>query len=66
MSAKLYREFRSEGMRRPSIRVRLGGWAQILRELPALRRPGREQWWRRAAFRGGRLVGSARFRVVCL
>jgi GT2 family glycosyltransferase len=66
--AQLYRAFRGQGMRRPSLARAGGTWAWILLHVPDLLRSPQRQgcWLRRAAFRLGRLHGSVRFRTVCL
>ena len=65
---KLVRAFDPHGLPRPENRAALERWRWLLThvshlwESPALR----GQWVRRAAFRLGRLVGSARYRTICL
>jgi len=66
MSAKLYREYRGSGMPASDLRTALGAWKWALLNVVDLcrGRAARGAWLSRVGFRAGRLVGSARFRVV--
>jgi glycosyltransferase involved in cell wall biosynthesis len=65
---QLYSAFREHGMPPPDNRDALRRWRKLARTLPDLfaSRELRGSWVRTAAFRVGRLVGSARARVLCL
>jgi glycosyltransferase involved in cell wall biosynthesis len=66
-SVRLYRDYRSKGQRRSGIGRVLRSWAWIVARLPYLASPARRGiWLRRAGEASGRLVGSARFRVLFL
>jgi glycosyltransferase involved in cell wall biosynthesis len=66
-SARLYRDFRSRGMKRPRLARSLRVWAWLVARLPYLVSPAqRGVWVRRAGEAWGRARGSARFRVVFL
>ena len=66
--AQLYRRFRSEGLCREPARAIGQAWWWLVLHLPDLVRSpaGRGRWVRRAAYRGGRVRGSLRQRVVFL
>ena len=65
---KLYRAFRGAGMPRTGLRAGGRVWLGLAGQLPALAgsRRSRAVWLTRAAMRWGRIVGSARHRVVYL
>jgi glycosyltransferase involved in cell wall biosynthesis len=66
-SARLYRDYRSHGLRRPRLTRTLRTWAWIVVRVPYLWSPARRGIWiRRAGESAGRLVGSVRFRVLFL
>jgi len=67
-SPRLYRDFRSEGMPRSSIRSVLKGWAWLLIHLPDLLRDHsrRGNWVRAAATRAGKVVGTIENRTFYL
>jgi glycosyltransferase involved in cell wall biosynthesis len=64
-SARLYRDFRNRGMRRPPLRRALRVWSRVIPHLVMnLTSPGRRGvWLRKAAYRWGRIRGSIRYRV---
>ncbi len=68
VNPRLYRDFQSRGMPRISVAQAARVWAALfvyaLRDLR--RRETREAWCARLALRAGRLVGSARYRVLYL
>lgn len=64
-SVRLYRDYRSRGMRAPSPLDGLRTWAWLVVRIGALASPARRATWiRRAAEAAGRLCGSLRHRVV--
>ncbi len=65
---KLYRDFRSAGMPRSSIRGALKGWAWLIIHLPDLARDRsqRKYWVTIAARRAGRVIGSIENRGLYL
>jgi glycosyltransferase involved in cell wall biosynthesis len=66
-SARLYRDYRSRGVKHPPLRRALRTWAWIVVRLPYLASAERRGIWiRRAGESAGRLAGSVRFRVVFL
>lgn len=66
-SARLYRDFRSRGMRRPRLVRSLRVWAWLVARSPYLASATqRGVWVRRAGEAWGRVRGSARFRVMFL
>jgi hypothetical protein len=66
-SARLYRDYRTRGMRRPRLTGSLRIWMWLVARAPYLASPTqRGIWVRRAGEAWGRLRGSARFRVVFL
>lgn len=62
---KLYRDFRARGLRRPSLRSRLGEWCRLAgRATELVRSPeSRGAWLRDAAYWAGRMSGSLHHRV---
>jgi glycosyltransferase involved in cell wall biosynthesis len=66
--ARLYREFRADGMPRHTVGEAVRAWAHLVVRAPAYaaRRGGRRQWAVLAAERLGRLAGSVRWRVLYL
>jgi glycosyltransferase involved in cell wall biosynthesis len=66
--ARVYSQFRSDGVPPRSLSVDLGKWAELAAHAPDLLRSQarRGRWLRQASFRWGRLRGSARHRVWCL
>jgi len=62
---KLYRDFRSRGLQRPSVRHRLGQWCRLLaRAADLVHSPqSRGEWIRDAAYWAGRARGSIHHRV---
>jgi glycosyltransferase involved in cell wall biosynthesis len=66
--AQLFRAFRDHGVPRPSLHRAWRTWAWSVVHLPYLLGSPAQQghWLRKAAFRFGRLVGSVRFRTLCL
>jgi glycosyltransferase involved in cell wall biosynthesis len=66
-SARLYRDYKSQGMPRPAVRRALRTWLWLIVRLPwMMSRERRGIWVRRAGEAWGRLRGSVRFRVVFL
>ncbi len=66
-SARLYRDYRSRGMKRPRLLRSMRVWLWLVARSPYLAsRSQRGIWVRRAGEAWGRLRGSARFRVVFL
>ena len=66
-SARLYRDYRREGLRRRPLRRVLRVWVWIVLRSPLVFSPTRRGLWiRRAGEARGRLVGSLRFRVFSL
>jgi hypothetical protein len=66
-TARLYRDFKHRGMRRPTLARAARRWLWVLVRTPYLLSPARRGLWaRRAGEALGRLVGSVRFRVLCL
>jgi glycosyltransferase involved in cell wall biosynthesis len=66
-AAHLYRDYRERGMRHPPLRRTVRVWLWLVARSPYLAtRTRRGIWMRRAGEAWGRLVGSARFRVVFL
>jgi glycosyltransferase involved in cell wall biosynthesis len=66
-AARLYRDYRGHGMRRPPLRRALRTWAWLVVRLPYLASPPkRGTWARRAGEAAGRIAGSWKFRVLCL
>lgn len=64
---QLYRRFRAHGLRRSTLRDVLRTWAWILFHTRDILSAGRRGvWLRKASYRWGRLVGSARFGVIYL
>ncbi|MDQ3934521.1 MAG: glycosyltransferase [Actinomycetota bacterium] len=65
--AHLYRDFRRSGLPALPPGHGLRSWGQLARRLPELgRRQTAGAWVYGAAWRVGRLAGSARYRVICL
>ena len=64
----LQRAYRHAGLPKPDNRNALRIWRSLLETIPDLwhSRERRGRWIRRAAFRLGRVVGSAQVRVLCL
>jgi glycosyltransferase involved in cell wall biosynthesis len=66
-SARLYRDYRTRGMDQPSIWGGVRVWIWLIARTPYLAtRERRGIWVRRAGEAWGRLIGSARFRVMFL
>jgi glycosyltransferase involved in cell wall biosynthesis len=66
-SARLYRDYRARGLKRPRLTRTLRTWAWIVVRVPYLWSPARRGIWiRRAGESAGRLAGSVRFRVLFL
>jgi glycosyltransferase involved in cell wall biosynthesis len=66
-SARLYRDYRSRGMKRPRLLRSLRVWVWLVARVPYLAsRTQRGIWVRRAGEAWGRARGSARFRVMFL
>jgi glycosyltransferase involved in cell wall biosynthesis len=66
-AAHLYRDYRKSGMGHPSFPSALRVWVWLVARAPYLAtRARRGIWMRRAGEAWGRIVGSARFRVVFL
>ena len=66
-SVRLYRDYRSYGMRRPRMLRAMRIWFWLVARVPYLAsRTRRGVWMRRAGEAWGRMRGSARFRVVFL
>jgi glycosyltransferase involved in cell wall biosynthesis len=66
-SARLYRDYRRQGLPRASTKRGLYTWAWVVFRSPTMiAEPGRATWVRRAAESAGRLYGSLRFRVLFL
>jgi hypothetical protein len=65
---QLQRAFRPLGLPKPDNRAALRQWKRLLRTAPDLwrSREDRGRWVRLACYRVGRVVGSARARVICL
>lgn len=65
--ARLYRDYRSKGLRRSPFTRTLRTWAWLLARVPYLVDPARRGiWMRRAGEAWGRVAGSVRFRVLFL
>ncbi|HEX4493425.1 MAG TPA: glycosyltransferase family 2 protein [Acidimicrobiia bacterium] len=66
-SVRLYRDYRAQGLTRVPVKKRLRTWAWLVYRLPYVAQPAkRGLWMRRAGEAGGRLAGSAQFRVWCI
>lgn len=66
-SARLYRDYRSRGLRHAPLTKVLRTWGWLVVRLPYLWSPARRGIWiRRAGESAGRLAGSVRFRVLFL
>ena len=66
-SARLYRDYRSQGMKRPRLLRSMRVWVWLVSRSPYLAsRSQRGIWVRRAGEAWGRARGSARFRVMFL
>jgi glycosyltransferase involved in cell wall biosynthesis len=65
--ARLYHDYRSQGLERASLRAALRTWVWTIARLPMLVWPAtRPIWIRRAAESAGRVAGSVRFGVLAL
>jgi glycosyltransferase involved in cell wall biosynthesis len=64
----LHKAFRGDGIPPPDNAGALRYWRRVVKDIPRLHRSAelRGNWVRLAAFRIGRLVGSAEARVLCL
>jgi glycosyltransferase involved in cell wall biosynthesis len=65
--AHLYRDFLPQGLPPLGARAAIGSWIRLFRRLPELASRDRAgSWIYGAAWRCGRLMGSLRYRVLCL
>jgi glycosyltransferase involved in cell wall biosynthesis len=65
--AHLYRDFRPQGLPPFGVKAGISSWGRLLRRLPELASHDRAgAWVFGAAWRCGRLMGSLRYRVMCL
>jgi glycosyltransferase involved in cell wall biosynthesis len=66
-SARLYRDYRARGLKRPSLAKAVRMWLWLIARIPYLLSPVRRGiWMRRAGEAAGRVSGSLRFRVLFL
>lgn len=65
---RLFRDFKPHGMRQPRLAGAVVRWARLVVGIPAMAfsKPYRWRWVNEAAGAAGRVVGSARFRVLYL